>query len=94
MRNYKLIREVKNLAKNRYTSLGCYPLFLVMADGACLCADCTKSEFSQIGRATRDSLRDGWTAAAVAVNYESDITCDHCGEQIESAYGPVSDSEM
>lgn len=87
MRNGQLIREVKKVAKCRYTSLGSYPLFLVMSDGGCLCADCVKAEFPRIGRATRDSTRDGWAASAVGVNYESDITCDNCGEQIESAYG-------
>lgn len=95
MRNAKLVREVKQLAKQRYTSVGSYPLFLVMADGECLCADCVREEFKRIGRATRDNERPGgWCAATVDVNWESELFCANCNKQIESAYGvPEEDTD-
>lgn len=36
---------------------------------------------------TRDGSGDGWEVVACAVNWEdSELTCDHSGERIESAY--------
>lgn len=91
MKNAQLIRDVKNAARNKYTSMGCYPLFIGMTDGAALCCGCARAEFGRIGRATRDGARDGWAAECVSVNYEdAELFCDHCNERIESAYAEDS----
>ena len=60
-----------------------------MSDGGALCFGCAKKEVFTIGRACRDQdRRSGWMVEAVDTNYEDEeLFCDHCGEQIESAYG-------
>jgi hypothetical protein len=72
--------------KNRYTSVGCYPLFAIMNDGGCLCHSCVKEESENILESTE---RDGWRIEAIEVNWESLIMCDHCSKQIEAAYDVV-----
>lgn len=83
-----LLRDAKMVARDKYAWPGGYPLFLVMADGGCLCPKCVRSEWRQIVRYTLWSQpQSGWMAATPDINYEdSDLFCDHCGEQIESAY--------
>ena len=88
MKNADIIRQVKQVARERFAWPGGYPLMVVMADGECLCSDCARSEFGLIGRATRDADRSGWLAIGADVNWEDDsLNCAHCGEQIQSAYG-------
>lgn len=75
--------------QRKYTSVGCYPLFFLMADGECLCPSCAKTERRQILEAMADrSYRDfSWLPVAIDINYEDgDMQCAHCNERIESAY--------
>jgi hypothetical protein len=73
-----------------YTSLGCYPIFFLMADGATLSHASAKENVWEIARATRDAgqgYRTGWEFEASDINWEDpDMVCDHSGERIESAY--------
>ncbi len=72
-----------------------YPLFYVTSDGGALCAACVNREMDIIDPATRDPRdRSGWRVVAVDVHWEGEpIGCDHCGGDIESAYGPVDPGE-
>lgn len=82
------ISEVKQFIRNPYAWPGGYPLFLLTTDGGAICKCCAKSEWPLICRSTRDNALDGWTAECVEVNWEDQfLFCDHCGNQIESAYG-------
>lgn len=70
-----------------YAWPGGYPLFYLTTDGGTLCPTCTTKERRQIFRSTHEQARDGWTIAAVDVNWEDPaLYCDHCGQRIESAY--------
>lgn len=73
----------------KYTSIGCYPMYLVMTDGGCLCGACILSERGTIHQAalTKDNYRTGWEPLGMDVNYEDPaLHCDHCNKRIESAY--------
>jgi hypothetical protein len=64
---------------------GGYPLFYLCGDGGVLCAACATADGQ-----TEDPHDPQWHLVAADVNWEGDpIPCDHCGEDIESAYGPV-----
>lgn len=74
---------------------GGYPLVYVCADGGgALCPTCVNAEIDNIDDSTRRRLRDGWQLTGVDVHYEGEaITCDHCGADIDSAYGPVETAD-
>jgi hypothetical protein len=77
------------IAGPRYTSIGSYPLYLVMQDGEALDYDCAQEQRLEILAAINEENgpHDNWRPFAIDVNYEQDLTCAHCGKQIESAYG-------
>lgn len=82
------VEQFKNFVRRPYAWPGGYPMFAVCDDGGCLCKDCAKSEAALIIRATVSQDSSGWQVAAVGVNWEdTELTCDHCGNAIESAYG-------
>jgi hypothetical protein len=82
------LKDVKQAIRQPYAWPGGYPLHIVMGDGGCLCCDCAKQKFRQIARSTIQGQRDGWNVAGVMINWEDvDLSCDHCGRTIESAYG-------
>lgn len=88
MKNAPEIRAAKDVAKNPYAWPGGYPKFLVMCDGSALCHSCVKENFALIGRSTRDGNASDWAAAGAEINWENaSLYCDHCGNQIPSAYG-------
>ena len=87
MVNEKLRGMTAQLRRGRYAWPGGYPLFLVCSDGAALCWTCVEAERSSIWRSTALDLADGWRAEGFDVNWEATMPCDHCGEDIESAYG-------
>ena len=46
-----------------------------------------KENYNLIVRSTGFDYFDGWQAYGVEINWESELSCAHCGEIIESAYG-------
>lgn len=80
----ELLRDVRQMARDRYAWPGGYALALVTTDGGMLCPDCVRAEYRQISNATRHGLRDGWGAAGIdcAANWETSEHCDHCGKLI------------
>lgn len=83
------VTEFKCTLRNgAYAWPGGYPMFLLTWDGASLCYDCARKEARNIFSAIADKRNDGWHVCACDINYEeSELHCDHCGKQIESAYG-------
>jgi len=68
---------------------GGYPIYYVCKDGGCLCADCCNKEIAL----TTQTDDPQWHIVAADINYEDDsLVCDHCGKNIESAYGGPDDS--
>jgi len=85
------VRNTKDLASlfraGPYAWPGGYPMYAVTSDGAVLCWDCLKSEYSLIQDSVRDNCEDGWKVEGADINWEeADLSCDHCREYIESAY--------
>jgi hypothetical protein len=82
--------EIKRaLRSGPYAWPGGYPLFFITSDGAALSFKAVRKEWRNIVDAhLRKDTRCGWHIAAVDVNWEdSQLTCDHTNEHIESAYG-------
>jgi hypothetical protein len=69
----------------RYTSLGCYSLIYICADGGVVCADCANTEdYSE----THDDPQ--WRLVQSDIYWEGEpMCCDGCDGEIESSYGPV-----
>lgn len=86
----KTISDFRAAVRNgAYAWPGGYPLYFVTADGAALSFKAAKAERRNILEAIRDNdARSGWRICGVDVNWEdTDLTCDHTNEKIESAYG-------
>lgn len=87
MNGLEFRRALRGDLKNRFTSVGCYPVALLMADGGVLCWKCAHEEKAAICLSAMTGAHDGWKPECVFVNWEEpDLYCDHCNERIESAY--------
>lgn len=76
------------LRNGAYAWPGGYPLYFICDDGAALCFACGHKEARNILQSIHWKQRDGWRVVATDINYEdTDLYCDHCSKQIESAYG-------
>jgi hypothetical protein len=76
--------------KGRYAWPGGYPVYLLLADGETLCHKCEKTERRSILDAANNPCHSGWEPEAHYILWEGDEDfCAHCGEVLESAYGPV-----
>jgi hypothetical protein len=63
---------------------GMYPLYYITKDCAALCPKCVNENITLLS----DKDDPQWYLIGVEVNYENtSLYCDHCNEQIESAYG-------
>ena len=91
----RILRDVKNAARNKYAWPGGYPLLLILSDGETLCVKCAKSEFRAIASATIARRRSDWRCEGVEIHYEGPPAyCAHCNAATESAYGdPEAESE-
>ena len=85
----RALQQTKQAIRNKYAWPGGYPLFILTSDGAALCTKCARQEWRQICESTIGKHRlSGWSVEGADVNWEdTDLYCDHCNEQIESAYG-------
>ena len=82
------LKEVKDFIRFPYAFPGGYPKVLITADGGALCHCCATQEWRLIASESFDNSNCGFRASGVGVNWENtDLTCEHCGETFESAYG-------
>lgn len=88
------------LAAGPYAWPGGYPRYFLCADGGALSFAAAEAERANVLDALRDDDRaSGWAVVACDVNWEDpDLTCDHSGDRIESAYAeddaaPESDGQ-
>jgi hypothetical protein len=78
-------RAIRNGA---YAWPGGYPLYFITSDGTALSFDAAKTERRNILQSIAHRSNDGWRVIGADVNWEDqDLTCDHTGERIPSAYG-------
>jgi hypothetical protein len=76
------------LRAGAYAWPGGYPLYFITSDGCALSFETVRAEYAQCSRAIRERSRDGWRIVGCEVNWEDDeLTCDHSGARIQSAYG-------
>lgn len=70
-----------------YAWPGGYPCYFITSDGAALSFAAAKAERRNILESIARRIDDGWRVVAMDVNWEDgELTCDHTGERIESAY--------
>lgn len=76
------------LRAGSHTSLGCYPLYFVTADGESLSFEAARENAHLIIDAIRNQDNTGgWCVIGCEVNWEdSELDCAHTGKHIESAY--------
>lgn len=75
---------------------GGYPLYFVTRDGAALSFAAVRQQFASVADDFLSDSSSGWRVAAILINHEDpDLTCDHTGARIPSAYGDddASDEE-
>ena len=103
---FKRVRRAIGLEVNReplpkWAWPGGYPMLYVFADGGCICPDCVNREIAEIDSAMRSKWGNkphssgcgGWAIAGHDIHWEGEPEiCDHCGAEIESAYGPVDET--
>lgn len=79
----EITKQVKFAVRERYAWPGGYPFIGITNDGAVLCADCMKAEFSQVIRSTRQGLRDGWGIDGVTILECGEVEwCGHCNREL------------
>ena len=95
----KRVRRAIDLPVNReplpsYAWPGGYPLLYLFTDGGVICPACANENIEEIDAAIRagnlphSSGCGGWAICGVEPHYEGEPEiCDHCGCEIESAYG-------
>ena len=82
-----LLEIKKQLRSGQYAWPGGYPLFFITRDGAALSFDAVRAEWRQVVWDHLHNASTGWRVVACDVNWEDgELTCDHTGERIESAY--------
>ena len=83
------IERFKFFVRTKYAWPGGYPMYMLCADGGCLCYKCAEENAALIIRSTvrRDDRQ--WMCSSIDINWEDpdkNMFCDHCGELIECAY--------
>ena len=82
----------KAVRNGAYAWPGGYPLYFTCDDGGALCCKCVKENTRLILEAINYQQNGGmhhnnWRVIGIDINYENnDLYCDHCSQQIESAY--------
>lgn len=82
-------REIDNINKlkaclraGEYTFPGCYRLFFITEDGACLSFSAVLDNLQEIYYSMMHEMKDGWSIAGLSSVAECDeeIYCDHTNE--------------
>ena len=78
----KALDQLRSLA--RYKTHGGYVWAAVMNDGELLCTPCTRENYRQVFRDTRDNARTDWECVGITHSGESESTeyCAHCNRVI------------
>jgi hypothetical protein len=69
-----------------YAWPGGYPI-VYLCDGETLCPACANGENGSLAHEDADE-HSGWKLVAAYIHWEGEpVICDHCGTEVESAYG-------
>jgi hypothetical protein len=81
----KALEQLRNLA--RYKTHGGYVWAAIMNDGELLCTPCTRENYRQVYKDTRDGNRTGWECIGITHSGESESfeTCAHCNQKLWDA---------
>lgn len=82
--SHQLRATIRN---GKYTNVGGYPLYLVFGDGEPCCFDCARKEYKQISSDTKAGYGASFQVVGCEINWEEEMFCSHCNNQIPSAYG-------
>lgn len=85
----KLSRD-ENGTLPSYAWPGGYPIYYTFKDGGICCPDCANGKNGSEAKEGHDGSNedDQWQIVSQDVHWEGEpMICDHCGKQIESAYG-------
>lgn len=70
---------------DKFTSLGCYPLFYLTRDNGVICPDCMNGKNGSEAKVGHEDAQ--WDVTDGDVNWEDPgMYCDHCYARVESAY--------
>lgn len=88
---FKRVRSRLNLEVNReplpsFAWPGGYPIYYVMRDCEVVCPACANKLIREIDFAMKHRDNKAMEIDAMSVNYEDDLQCVECHEQIPSAY--------
>lgn len=76
------------LRNGPYAWPGGYPMYFITSDGAALSFQAVHENYCSVLSSMRHRVNDGWRVVGVYINWEDhELTCDHNGERIQSAYG-------
>lgn len=76
------------LRAGSHTSIGCYPLYFITADGGALSFQTVRDNLREVLSAIKHQDDPQWRVVVCEVNWEdTDLYDSHTGEEIESAYG-------
>jgi hypothetical protein len=82
------VHDLRIAARRPFAWPGGYPTYFVCDDGAAVCHECVSKERRHILEAIHHRVNNGWRVVALDINWEDTrLCCDHCGEEIEAAYG-------
>ena len=86
--HYSLLQIKADLRAGEYAWPGGYPRYFITADGAALSFATVRANWRDVVASyIYDSPRSGWHVVATDINWEdTDLTDDHTGERIPSAY--------
>ena len=71
-----------------YAWPGGYPIFYLTEDCGVLCPDCANTDGST------DTEDPQWKIVAQEIHWEGEsLICDNCNAEVESAYGPIEDTD-
>ncbi len=75
-----------------FTSLGCYPVLYLDSEDNVLCADCVRREVPDMcGLSRHHAPHKPYTPRGDVYWEGPPMSCDECGDAIESAYGDPED---
>lgn len=95
----KTFAEIDSVAKllatlraGAYTSIGCYPLAIILSDGGLISFATARDELANLVSALRDARdnpreNSGWRPIGCDILWEGDAFDAHSGEPLETAYG-------
>lgn len=85
-------RELRKAVKQgAWAWPGGYPIYFIASDGAPLSFEAVAENLEQCAEATQTQDKGGWCIVAADINWEdTELTCEHKGVRIPSAYGNPS----